>query len=605
MKMMSFKNLNFRKKISIVFVSLIMLLMGLVGWVGYLNIGKVYQINRVLYENEVIPLTELLGIIRMTDQVKIKVFEHIAEQGEENMLLLDEEIKDLLMDIDGLASAYILNRDREEERERIDKFLTSWPVYERNIKNIIADSRANRKEEALTLAVGKAMDSFKNAEMNLVGGMIAHRRNVDMAAEEAEGIYHTTVRSLFVFIISGVILAIVVSLYFAIKISSPLLRLKEAAQKVSEGDLTQSVGIEGKDEAGVLAQAFDRMIREMRKMVEGEKEARGLLEKTINHYVEYLEKVAGADLRERIHVESNGALGVLGNQINSMRDRLYELVERIQETSHQVTSSVNEIFVSTTQQLQSAQEQSAGAQQIISTVNQISSTSSELAQSAKSVIAMAQKASTESQKGAEALSSTIEGIERIKSSNKSTAEKLGVLNEQAERIGKVVTTIMNVADQTNLLSLNAAIEAAKAGDHGKGFAVVAQEIRRLADQTQVASQEINEVIGDVQEAVGAAVMSMEKASEDIRVGSVEIVNAGDIFAEVISGVQEGLPRIEEVGMGVDQQAEASIQMAAALKDLEERGYQVRDASEQTNDSANSLNSVVMQLREAVSTFRVS
>src|SRR5207247_5039004 len=145
--------------------------------------------------------------------------------------------------------------------------------------------------------------------------------------------------------------------------------------------------------------------------------------------------------------------------------------------------------------------------------------------------------------------------------------KLSVLNEKASNINQVVTTITKVADQTNLLSLNAAIEAEKAGEYGRGFAVVATEIRRLADQTAVATYDIEQMVKEMQSAVSAGVMGMDKFSEEVRRGMTEVHEIGGKLTQVIQQVQTLTPRFEAVNEGMQLQATGGEQINEALMQL--------------------------------------
>jgi len=148
--------------------------------------------------------------------------------------------------------------------------------------------------------------------------------------------------------------------------------------------------------------------------------------------------------------------------------------------------------------------------------------------------------------------------------------KLAVLSEKASNIGQVVTTIAKVADQTNLLSLNAAIEAEKAGEYGRGFAVVATEIRRLADQTAVATYDIEQMVKEIQSAVAAGVMGMDKFSEEVRRGMQDVQQVGGQLSQVIQQVQALAPRVESVSEGMQAQSSGAEQITQALRQLSGR-----------------------------------
>jgi len=180
-----------------------------------------------------------------------------------------------------------------------------------------------------------------------------------------------------------------------------------------------------------------------------------------------------------------------------------------------------------------------------------------------------------------------------------------VLNEKASNINQVVTTITKVADQTNLLSLNAAIEAEKAGEHGRGFVVVATEIRRLADQTAVASYDIEQLVKEMQSAVSAGVMGMDKFSEEVRRGVQEVEQVSEQLAQIISQVQALTPQFETVNEGMQSQSTGAQQISEALAQLTESAQQAVESLHQSNIVMDQLNSTANDLRTSVSRFKLN
>jgi methyl-accepting chemotaxis protein WspA len=182
--------------------------------------------------------------------------------------------------------------------------------------------------------------------------------------------------------------------------------------------------------------------------------------------------------------------------------------------------------------------------------------------------------------------------------------RLAVLSEKAGNISTVVTTIAKVVDQTNLLSLNAAIEAEKAGEYGRGFGVVATEIRRLADQTAVASSDIERMVKEMQSAVSAGVMGMDRFSEEVRRGVEVVTQVGGQLGEIIGQVQTLTPNFEAVNEGMQSQAVGSQQISEALSQLGEAAQQTVESLRQSNLAIEQLNEATSGLQSGVSRFKV-
>ena len=208
-------------------------------------------------------------------------------------------------------------------------------------------------------------------------------------------------------------------------------------------------------------------------------------------------------------------------------------------------------------------------------------------------------------RGQSGLSHMEETMQQVMEAAGSINDKLVVLNEKAGNINQMVTTITKVADQTNLLSLNAAIEAEKAGEYGRGFAAVAAEIRRLADQTAVATYDIEQMVREIQSAVSAGVMGMDKFSEEVRRGMHDVQEVGGQLSQIIHQVQALAPRIEAVNEGMHAQATGAEQISEALLQLTDAAQQTVDSLRQSTLAIDDLNQVTGSLRSGVSRFKLA
>ena len=190
-----------------------------------------------------------------------------------------------------------------------------------------------------------------------------------------------------------------------------------------------------------------------------------------------------------------------------------------------------------------------------------------------------------------------QSVERIQ-------QRLTELNDRAGNIGGVVTTITRVADQTNLLSLNASIEAEKAGDYGLGFGVVAEEISRLADQTAVASLDIEEMVNEMQNAVAAGVQSMKQLAEDVGMGVLHVQTAADQLTLIMYEVQQMVPKFEEVATEIRSQSLLADDMNDTIQELEGVARNSVDAIRDSNHAINELKCLAMLMQGEVERFKV-
>ena len=221
------------------------------------------------------------------------------------------------------------------------------------------------------------------------------------------------------------------------------------------------------------------------------------------------------------------------------------------------------------------------------------------------VAAVADRTRLSAAKGHENLEHMESTMQQIVEASKSIATKFEILNEKARNINSVVTTITKVADQTNLLSLNAAIEAEKAGEYGLGFSVVATEVRRLADQTAVSTLDIEQMVKEMQAAVSSGVLSMEKFTDQVRRSAEDINQISSQVAVIIEDVQEFTPRFENVQQGMHFQTQGAQQITQAMVQLSESAQQSVESIRHSASAIDSLNDAAQSLQSGVSKFRVS
>ncbi|MGH8779552.1 methyl-accepting chemotaxis protein [Paraburkholderia sp.] len=310
------------------------------------------------------------------------------------------------------------------------------------------------------------------------------------------------------------------------------------------------------------------------------------------------------NLTQRLDLRRNDEFGRLEDGFNRMSDELASLVAQAQKSSLQVTTSVAEIAATSKEQQATASETAATTTEIGATSREIFATSRDLLRTMNEVSGVAEQSATLAGEGHTGLSRMEETMRSVMEAAGSVNAKLAILNEKAININQVVATITKVADQTNLLSLNAAIEAEKAGEYGRGFAVVATEIRRLADQTAVATYDIEQTVKDIQSAVSAGVMGMDKFSEEVRRGMRDVHQVGGQLSQIINEVQTLAPRFQMVNEGMQTQASGAEQITQALSQLSEAAQQTAESLRQSSQAIDDLTLVANQLRTGVSRFKI-
>ncbi|KPZ09867.1 Methyl-accepting chemotaxis protein [Pseudomonas amygdali pv. ulmi] len=320
--------------------------------------------------------------------------------------------------------------------------------------------------------------------------------------------------------------------------------------------------------------------------------------------VRILDIMRTGDLSTRLNLSRKDEFNAVETGFNDMMTELTALVAQAQRSSVQVTTSVTEIAATSRQQQATATETAATTTEIGATSREIAATSRDLVRTMTEVTSAADQASILAGSGQQGLARMEDTMHQVMGAANLVNAKLAILNEKAGNINQVVVTIVKVADQTNLLSLNAAIEAEKAGEYGRGFAVVATEVRRLADQTAVATYDIEQMVREIQSAVSAGVMGMDKFSEEVRRGMFEVTQVGEQLSQIIQQVQALAPRVLMVNEGMQAQATGAEQINQALVQLADASSQTVESLRQASFAIDELSQVAVGLRGGVSRFKV-
>ncbi len=324
----------------------------------------------------------------------------------------------------------------------------------------------------------------------------------------------------------------------------------------------------------------------------------------LSQLVAALDRMRGGDFSQRISMKRRDEFGIIADGLNRLADDLSSLVGQVQRSGIQVNITATEIVATAKEQQSTANEIAATTAEIGATSKQISATTKELVKTMNEVNEVAEETANLAGSGQSAISQMEATMRQIMEASSSITSKLAVVNEKTGNINSVVTTITKVADQTNLLSLNAAIEAEKAGEYGLGFAVVAMEIRRLADQTAVATYDIEKMVKEMQSAVSAGVMGMDKFSEEVRRGVEGIRQVSTQLEQIIHQVQTLTPRFQTVNEGMQSQATGAQQISETLTQLSEAAHQTAESLRQSNLSNEQLTEAARGLQNSVTRFKL-
>jgi methyl-accepting chemotaxis protein len=316
-------------------------------------------------------------------------------------------------------------------------------------------------------------------------------------------------------------------------------------------------------------------------------------------------KIAAGDLS--VHVPTSrrrDEVGVLGNAFASMVENLRELMSQIGESANILSVSASQISSSTTQLATSATQAASAVSETTTTVEEVRQTAQLANQKAKSVSEGTQKMSQISQTGMKSTEETIEGINNIRLQMESIGDTMVRLSEQSQTIGRIVSTVEDLAAQSNLLAVNASIEAAKAGEQGKGFAVVAQEVKSLAEQSQQATNQVRSILTDIRKVTSAAVMATEQGTKAVEVGVTRSGQSGQSIQLLSGSVVEAAQAATQIAASSQQQLVGMDQVALAMESIKEASTQNVASAKQLEAAAHNLKELGQKLQQTVGRYKV-
>ena len=288
-----------------------------------------------------------------------------------------------------------------------------------------------------------------------------------------------------------------------------------------------------------------------------------------------------------------------------IRQQMNQIVNVVEKNGILVTTSSTQISASSRQLEASVTEQLASTAEITATAKEIAVTAEELSQTVSSVAVLSDSTATTASSGQQDLDKMAATMQQLIEATATISSKLSQIDDKAANISAVVTTITKVADQTNLLSLNAAIEAEKAGEYGAGFSVVAREIRRLADQTAIATLDIETIVKEMLSSISTGVMEMDKFSQSVGENASSISQISGQMTQIIQQVQSLVPQFEQVQAGMLAQAEGAQQIRTAMEQLNDGSQQTADSVKDANQAIVQLGDVAKELQGEVAQFKLA
>lgn len=439
----------------------------------------------------------------------------------------------------------------------------------RSYNNVVIDLVTAQKYDAALAELLNTARPKVNEWINSVDELIHYEKGKTLERyQSAKDVYANVRYYMFIFGAIAVILALLIAILLTLSITKPL---KTVTNLVLNRDLTMDLSEyqQGGGELGLMIQSFSKDISERLKM-----------EKELSTYRDQLEEM-----------------------VSKRTEELTNVLAEVKETINILASSSTQILAATTQVATGTAETATAISETSATVEEVQQASKQSSQKAKNVADSAQRVVQVFQNGQQAVDETIAGMNKIREQMDSIAQTVVRLSEQSQSIGGIIASVTDIADQSNLLAVNAAIEAAKAGDQGKGFAVVAQEIKNLAGQSKQATLQVRNILNDIQKITGAAVMATEQGSKAVDSGLKQSVQAGEAIRILAESSNGAVQAATQIVASSQQQVVGMDQIGVAMQNINQAGTETAVSMVQAEKSAKSLYELSQKLKAMIEKFQ--
>lgn len=436
-----------------------------------------------------------------------------------------EEMRERAQKLDALfAQAKEMAGSSEELRRLLDRMEALFRTYQRESDKVMEAIRSGQREEAVRLHFGEERQARKELDrvVEELVTLVQQEKEQDevLLARQAR-----TAESVRLFVaMTAVLLAVLIGGYLVRSIVIPLNRVNAQLRAIAEGegDLTRELTVASRDEIGMLGQSFNRMLRNLREII----------------------------LQVRSHAE----------QVAASAEELNASSEQTSQAAKQIAETVQGVVLGTDKQVQGVEEGSREVQEMAAGIRQISSRAERVTAAAVDTSELATNGNRTIQEAVARMNGMSETIDHL-------SRLVRGLGESSRQIGQIVDAITDIAGQTNLLALNAAIEAARAGEHGRGFAVVADEVRKLAEQASASAGQITQLVGTIQSEIEEAVASMQRGTEEVAAGMAGVSEAGEAFARIRAAVLDVTGQIQEVSAASRSLTASTEKVAQAMREI--------------------------------------
>ncbi len=403
-------------------------------------------------------------------------------------------------------------------------------------------------------------------------------------------------------VLIGTLLVVAVALWFLNSATKQTTNINDMLAKISTGDYTSRATVTTQDELGQMAGSLNKMLDKTLLLVQSEKE-RDQMQMAFMKLMEEVSDVANGDLTVEAEVTAD-MTGAIADSFNYMIVQLRKVIYTVKDSTQQVTTTAEEIRSATEHLSNGSESQASQLLETSSALGQMAVSIQQVAENVTESSAVAEQARANAQVGSQAGQRTISGMNRIREQVQESSKRFKRLGESSQAVGEIVQLISDIADRTSILALNASIQAAMAGDAGRGFAVVAEEVERLAERANSATNDIASLIKTIQTESAEAIAAMEESTREVVSGSQLAQEAGSALGEIESVSERLAQLITEISSATTQQARGAEALSLSMTEISAVTQHTAAGTRQAAVSVSRLATMAQELRGSVEAFKV-
>jgi methyl-accepting chemotaxis protein len=585
--------------------------------IGIVSVERMAQMNKNADLLNTDAVASLEGIVALTSDMKqfrIYQYQHILTTDNAGMDQVEAQMQSTRAKVEQGLTDYAKSVNEEEERTTLQALQQAWDSYLETYEPVRAYSRKNDFKHASALMTGDAYTRFQQVNDQIQRLSDWNSKRAATLAREAADSYAQARSTVLLLLGTALLLGILACGFITRFITSTLAQVSKCLQSLNnvcianlenamtalaQGDLTVTIPtstnpleIHSKDEFGTMAADVNMMITRTQSTIAGFEQAQTALRELIGAVAQNADSVA----------ETSAQLALSADQTGKASTEIARSIQEVASAASQSATTSQEMAMGSEQQARAATEAAGAMERLHAAVTQVQASGErhqavaheadagmqqaaqaveQVATSAQQMAASAQQAAATAHTGGKAVEQTIASMSRIREQVEVSAQKVQELGRKGQEIGAIVETIDQIAEQTNLLALNAAIEAARAGEHGKGFAVVADEVRKLAERATAATKEIGTLIGSVRSGVEEAVQAMASSSQEVQAGAARSEEAGSALHQILDAAQAVAAEVQAVTATAQE-------MSATVQTVSSSVMTVRQIAEETEQAVSTM-----------------